>query len=190
MIYRLRVAEASASHMDSYRDAMAAAQAISDNRGYNFIAGFHGAPGWYCWHHQRNPRTPLQARIFLPWHRAYLQWLELALRDRVPAAAIPWWDWTVDQHIPAAFNARRLDGKPNPLSGSRAVVPNATPPIRRNTPRAPGANRGATLPTAGGSECRPEPVRLGNVFGSGRRSPRPGARLGRWRHGRCHDCRL
>jgi len=27
---------------------------ISDNRGYNYIAGFHGVPGWYCWHHQRN----------------------------------------------------------------------------------------------------------------------------------------
>ena len=148
MIYRLRVADAKAPHMSAYRDAMAAAQAISDNRGYNFIAGFHGAPGWYCWHHQANPRTPLQARIFLPWHRAYLQWLELALRDRVANAAIPWWDWTLDQRIPPAFNARRIDNKANPLNSSRAVVPNATPPIRHTTRRAPGANSQASLPTA------------------------------------------
>ena len=42
-----------------------AVQAISDNRGYNYIAGFHGAPGNYCCHHQVNPRTPLQVATFL-----------------------------------------------------------------------------------------------------------------------------
>jgi tyrosinase len=148
MIYRSRVAGANAAHMSTYREAMAAAQAINDNRGYNYIAGFHGAPGWYCWHHQANPRTPLQARVFLAWHRAYLLWLEFALRDRVASSAIPWWDWTVDRRIPAVFDARRIDNQPNPLYSSRAIVPNANPPIRHNTRRAPGANRAASLPTA------------------------------------------
>ncbi len=32
--------------------------------------------------------------MFLPWHRAYLYFFELALQDRVPEVAIPWWDWT------------------------------------------------------------------------------------------------
>ena len=44
MIYRLPVADATAPHMIAFRSAMAKAEAISDNRGYNFIAGFHGAP--------------------------------------------------------------------------------------------------------------------------------------------------
>jgi tyrosinase len=58
--------------MVAFREAMKQAEDIPDRRGYNHIAGFHGAPGEYCWHHQFNPRTPVQARLFLPWHRAYL----------------------------------------------------------------------------------------------------------------------
>jgi tyrosinase len=104
MVYRLEVSDQSATQMQAFQAALAAAQKRSDNESYNWIAGFHGAPGWYCWHHQINRRTPVQARLFLPWHRAYLWWLEQALQDRareLPAdirdldIALPWWDWTL-----------------------------------------------------------------------------------------------
>src|SRR5256885_9684558 len=98
MVYRLRVADAAAPHMVRFRDAMVRAEATSDNRGYNFIAGFHGAPGWYCWHHQQSRRTPTQARLFLPWHRAYLWHLEQTLQQLTGdmQVALPWWDYGVD----------------------------------------------------------------------------------------------
>jgi tyrosinase len=147
MVYRLRVSDPAAAHMALFRGALGQAQAITDNRGYNHIAGFHGAPDWYCWHHQINPRTPLQARLFLPWHRAYLWWLEQALQDLSAGAALPWWDWTQDRKVPSAYAQRTLDGQPNPLYGSRARVASANPPINRQTRRRPGANPAATLPT-------------------------------------------
>ena len=140
MVYRLRVAEPDTPHMTTFRAAMSASQAILDNRGYNHIAGFHGAPDWFCWHHQQNPRTPLQARLFLPWHRAYLWWLEQALKDIDENVALPWWDWTTDRRIPTAYGAPTVDGAANPLRKFRMRVPatqlNAA--INRNTRRSPG----------------------------------------------------
>jgi tyrosinase len=155
MVYRLEVGEESTPHMKAFRAAMAAAEDRSDNQGYNWIAGFHGAPGWYCWHHQFSPRTPLQARLFLPWHRAYLWWLEQALQDRavdLPEElsdvdiALPWWDWTAVPTIPPAYEAANAGGERNPLSGSQASVPSANPPIDHMTVRAPGSNPRARLP--------------------------------------------
>jgi tyrosinase len=130
-----------------FRDAMGEAEGLTDNRGYNYIAGFHGAPSWYCWHHQISRRTPLQARLFLPWHRAYLWWLEQALQDRRPGVALPWWDWTRRRQIPVAYMGRTVDNAPNPLYTTRALVPSATPPINRLTRRAPGALADVELPT-------------------------------------------
>ena len=52
----------------SYRQMMA----IRDNRGFQYLAGLHGVPSWYCWHHQQNARSAQQLQLFLPWHRAYL----------------------------------------------------------------------------------------------------------------------
>jgi tyrosinase len=147
MVYRLRTAPLVATHMTALSNALAQIQALNDNRGYNHIAGFHGAPNWYCWHHQFSRRTPVQARLFLPWHRAYLWWLEQALQDRVATAALPWWDWTRTRHIPAAYSPRRIEGKPNPLHSSRARVPRANPPINRQTRRQPGATPWVSLPT-------------------------------------------
>jgi tyrosinase len=66
---------------------------------------------------------------FLPWHRAYLASLENIIRDLSdrPDFALPYWDWTVQRQLPAAFAA----GTPrsNPL----------------NHPR-PGFSRTASLP--------------------------------------------
>ena len=47
--------------------------------------------------------------LFLPWHRAYLYFFELALQDQDPAHAVtlPWWDW--DYRLdPALRDSRRL----------------------------------------------------------------------------------
>jgi tyrosinase len=148
MVYRLPVAEAAAAHMVGFRQAMAQAEAIPDNRGYNHIAGFHGAPGQYCWHHQFSQRTPVQARLFLPWHRAYLWWLEQALQDLTPGLALPYWDWTDIAQIPGAYASAQIDGQPNPLLATRMFVPTAQPPLDRTTRRAPGRTPGVRLPTA------------------------------------------
>jgi tyrosinase len=149
MVYRLRVASSSAAHMSIFIKAMTALQARLDNKGYNYIAGLHGAPQWYCWHHQRSPRTPVQARLFLPWHRAYLLRLEQLMQDQVPNAALPWWDWTEDQKIPAAYSSATISGKSNPLRRFHMQIPKTTrnPAINRNTTRAPGQTPGARLPT-------------------------------------------
>jgi tyrosinase len=146
MVYRLPVAALTAPHMQRFIEAMRAVEAITDNRGYNFIAGFHGVPGNYCWHHQISRRTPLQARLFLPWHRAYLWWLEQALQDQTPDVSLPWWDWTTTRTVPAAFSTRSVDGKANPLAGSKITAPTASPPINRRTRRAAGRTPGARLP--------------------------------------------
>src|SRR5215212_1299628 len=146
MVYRLPVADAATPHMATFVDALRTIEGIADNRGYNYIAGFHGAPGNYCWHHQISRRTRLQARLFLPWHRAYLWWLEQALQDRVEDVALPWWDWTTVPRIPPAYAARRVANTANPLYATRAFVPSARPAINRRTRRAPGRNPGARLP--------------------------------------------
>ena len=150
MVYRLRVDATNLPHMTTFRTSMAALQSRLDNRGFNHIAGFHGAPGWYCWHHQNNPRTSLQARLFLPWHRAYLWWLEQAMRDIDDSVALPWWDWTRDRQIPDAYHAGSVDGQPNPLRRFRMRIPATSnnPAINRNTRRAPGSNPFGRLPTA------------------------------------------
>jgi tyrosinase len=155
MVYRPEVSDLSDPPMAAFAAAMAAAERRTDNESYNFIAGFHGSPAWWCWHHQVNRHTPLQARLFLPWHRAYLWWLEQALQDRadeLPAElqgvdiALPWWDWTRVPRIPASYED--LAGTQNPLASTRAWVPSANPPIDHITTRAPGMHPTARLPTA------------------------------------------
>jgi tyrosinase len=147
MVYRLPVRDAGKSHMVRFRRALDRAVEIDDNRGFNHIAGFHGAPDWYCWHHQFSRRSPVQTRLFLPWHRAYLWWLEQALQDLVDGVALPWWNWTAERKVPTAYAARNVSGKPNVLRSTRARVPTARPPINRRTRRAPGSNPLARLPT-------------------------------------------
>jgi tyrosinase len=129
-----------AAFRDSYRQMMA----ISDNRGYQVLAGRHGAPDWYCWHHQQNARSAQNMQLFLPWHRAYLYTWEMAMRDRVPGVTLPWWDWTLgpprQNGLPSIFTDRRgADGQPNPLLGFRINLPQTRPPIVHNTTRSPGA---------------------------------------------------
>ena len=98
-----------AGPLAALRGAFVDVQGLADERGYQHFAGLHGLP------------LPVQCEhgtdLFLPWHRAYLYLFERALQDRVPEAAVPWWDWTSagahEQGLPAPYAAARLaDGEP------------------------------------------------------------------------------
>jgi tyrosinase len=140
--YRRSIENMSSADLQNLRMAYSQMMTIRDNRGYNFFAGIHGVPGWYCWHHQRARRFNVALRLFLPWHRAYLYMFEQAARDTVPDAFIPWWDWRSEtshtEGIPRAFAEQDFDGQPNPLAKAHISVPNANPPTDRDTRRFPG----------------------------------------------------
>jgi len=149
MRYRLRVGASDSDAMISFAAAVARIQGIADNRGYNVIAGIHGAPFWYCWHHQFSRRSDVRAQVFLPWHRAYLHYLDLALNDFSDEGTIaqPWWDWTKTRDIPEAYSAASIGGGDNPLRRFRMNLDLPTGDIRRFTRRNPGGNPFAQLPT-------------------------------------------
>ena len=132
---RKNVATLTEADLASLRTALTAMESISDDRGYQHWAGIHGLPlPGYCVHSDAAgvlgnlPVGPL----FLPWHRAYLYFFELALQDQDPghAVTLPWWDWTTDpsqpSEIPAAYATETVDGQPNPLShGPIVAIPDA-----------------------------------------------------------------
>lgn len=144
--HRLNIDKLSAAELATFRAAMGGMMGISDDRGYNYQAGIHGLP------------LPISCDIahghpiFLPWHRAYLYFFELYLRDIQPNVTLPWWDWTADRHIPAAYKDRDVAGQPNPLFSAkvdpRAVQQGAGSGLGDVTRREPGADGSPPLPTA------------------------------------------
>jgi tyrosinase len=58
---------------------------------------------------------------FLPWHRAFLLMYERTVRQLTGHTdfALPYWDWTADRQLPAAFTQPTWNGKPNPLYESQ-----------------------------------------------------------------------
>ncbi|MGH6666042.1 MAG: tyrosinase family protein, partial [Pseudolabrys sp.] len=110
MAVRQNVANMSAADLDAFRNAIATAQGISDNRGYTHFAGLHGWPGGLCKH-----GDPL----FPPWHRAYLYMFEMSLRDLSGNRdiAFPWWDWTSDESHQVGVPAAYADTQ-SPLAGA------------------------------------------------------------------------
>ena len=140
MKYRLPVTDPSRDYMSAYIRAIRASKNVQDNRGFFHYAGIHGIPGRWCWHHQFSSRSNLTARIFLPWHRAYLHRLEKSLQDIDADTAIPWWDWTKPDGIPLAFNSESIDGELNPLFDSEVLLspPQVPNPISGRTSRNPG----------------------------------------------------
>ncbi|MDD5036093.1 MAG: tyrosinase family protein [Methylococcaceae bacterium] len=96
------------------RQAFAALQAIGDNRGYQYLAGIHGLPQYYCPH--GNP-------LFLIWHRPFVLMFEQALQAVSPGIALPYWDWASDraqnEGVPQIF-ADQIDT--DPVTGQQ--VPN------------------------------------------------------------------
>lgn len=117
---RRNVERLTPQQLTSLRQAFREAYGISDERGYAFHAGIHGLPlPSYCTH---------GSDLFLPWHRAYLYFFELALRDRVPGVTVPWWDWSSaasrQRGLPRPYSVRRVNGATNALH-SAAIPPEA-----------------------------------------------------------------
>lgn len=122
-----------AGQLEDLRAAIAAAQAIDDDRGFQSWAGIHGLPlPISCVHHRE---------LFLPWHRAYLYLFEKALQERVPGVTLPWWDWTADHAggIPDAYARKRAEGRKNPLFDSPIQPGGRERPGQARTTRNPGA---------------------------------------------------
>ena len=97
----------SAQELADFRRAVKQALALNDKRGFDYFASWHGVPFGWCQHHDP---------LFLPWHRAYLYWLELALQSEVPGVTLPWWDWSKDAAIPSAYSIAQADGEENVLA--------------------------------------------------------------------------
>jgi tyrosinase len=125
------------AEVDAFRDAYAQMQAITDNRGFAYFAQQHGDPNYFC---QHTTVATAPAYLFLPWHRAYLYYFELAMRSRVPSVSLPWWDWTLrpprQDGIPKIFADRTVaSGKPNPLYSFLVDADN--PPVHHQSTRRP-----------------------------------------------------
>jgi tyrosinase len=104
---RKSVLQLTPDELAAYRAAVAAMQALPDNRGWQYFAGWHGVPNFWCRH-----GDPL----FLPWHRSYMFHFEVALQEAAQDAdvTVPWWDWMVEPGLPAPFTESAQD---NPLLG-------------------------------------------------------------------------
>jgi tyrosinase len=107
--YRKSVDWLRGPQLAALRVAFVRSMALSDERGFDYWAGLHGLPlPTYCEHHNE---------LFLPWHRAYLYFFELTLKDLDRTVSLPWWDWTsAPAHrwgIPSAYT----DAGGNPLTG-------------------------------------------------------------------------
>jgi tyrosinase len=99
--------------LETYRKAVLAMKALpdSDGRSWTRQAQIH------------QTRCPHGNWFFLPWHRAYIHYFESICREVThdPDFALPYWNWTTDPQIPAAFW-----GSGNPLDHSRDIGPNDT----------------------------------------------------------------
>ena len=112
--YRKSVTALTADEITTLRTGITDMQGLSDDRGYGYWAGIHGLPlPISCTH-----GSPL----FLPWHRAYLYYVEQYLLDVMPAGtavSLPWWDWSTQAGIPASYADDTLpDGAANPLASA------------------------------------------------------------------------
>jgi hypothetical protein len=179
--FRRNADRLTAGQLGNLRAAFEAVYALADDRGYAHHAGIHGLPlPIGCDNAHGTP-------YFLPWHRAYLYFLERALRDRVQRAMLAWWDWRTGPQRPAqlpqAYRPRSVAGQPNPLSSARvsrlALEQGRRAGLRVGARTEPGD--AALLPRA--DEVRRVLARLPGLLVCARGPARPGARLGRRPHG-------
>jgi tyrosinase len=136
---RQNINRMSAAEVNRFRKAMKGLMERSDNRGYQFFAGWHGVPLDLCIHHEP---------MFLPWHRGYLYFFELALQEIDPGVTLPWWDWMTEPGVPEAFDTRKAEGRANPLY-SASIEPMGVrrqPGWPKKTRREPGGIQGPNAP--------------------------------------------
>ncbi len=150
--HRREATQLSPTQLALLRSAFKDVYAIADDRGYAHWAGIHGLPlPIGCDNAHGTP-------YFLPWHRAYLYFFELALRDRVADVALTWWNWQTDTlgqkpPLPAAYKVIRAGGKVNPLHSakvSKLALQQGTAQglnVTATTRRQPGAPGASPLPT-------------------------------------------
>jgi tyrosinase len=146
--FRPSVEKLSADQVNSLKQSIGAMAQLADDRGFQYFARLHGGPPRaYCkhgysdqWHQYHG------APLFLPWHRAYLHFFELAMQDRVPGVMLAWWNWTSPSShqsgIPSSY-----EGSDNPLA--RQPIAQGFPrpdKVPAETWRAPGSP--AHLPSA------------------------------------------
>jgi len=118
---RKSVYDLSDAEVLALRKAFAALQALSDNRGYQYVASVHGLNQYLCPHSE--PR-------FLIWHRPYVLMFEQALQSVSPAnpqLGLPYWDWTSEraqqEGIPAIFAARTYKAGKKTVSNPLYAAP-------------------------------------------------------------------
>lgn len=110
---RKNVDQLTPQELANLRQAISLAIPLNDTRGYEYFAGWHGVSLGWCQHHND---------LFLPWHRAYLYCLELALQDQVQGVTLPWWDWSTAGTIPDAYTVAQVDGQDNRLAPGNPVA--------------------------------------------------------------------
>jgi tyrosinase len=135
------------ANIGALRDAFAKMQALkaADNRSWIYWAEYHGFDRYDCWHHSGTGPPPARDYpydLFLPWHRAYLNYFEHVVREQNPEAIPPWWDWTSasshEEGIPRAYSEADINGGANPLaSGPMPKIPKEEDITR--TTRSPGS---------------------------------------------------
>jgi tyrosinase len=141
--YRKSAEKLRPDQLKALRNGFKAIKKLRDRNGFWHWAAVHGAPRDGC-EHSLNQFDSL----FLPWHRAYLYRLEIALQTKAPQCTLPWWDWPASRAraleagtsaIPPAFAEAEVDGEANPLVGSDLPpLPNEPPGWPDATERRPG----------------------------------------------------
>lgn len=116
-VLRPSVGKLSSAQLQALKDAIGAMAKLSDDRGFQYFARLHGGPPRaYCQHGYSDQWNRYHgAPLFLPWHRAYLHFLELAMQDRVPGVTLAWWDWTSPTSHTAGVPVG-YEGAGNPLA--------------------------------------------------------------------------
>jgi tyrosinase len=131
MAIRKSVRNLLSNELADLRQALGSMMNISDNRGYEYMAGIHGIPQGKCKHGESGTEPDPNFRLFLPWHRAYLYWFEKYLQDAGGDSniTVPWWDWSSDlsrsEGIPKAYSDEIVDGNKNPLFSYHVKLPDS-----------------------------------------------------------------
>ena len=148
-VYKLNDGQAEALRAAVKQMVDISVQAPGDNRGWWAYAGKHGYPDFLCKH--SNDFNDW-AKLFLPWHRAYLYRIELQMQTFSPRATLPWWDWPASRDlggtgIPPLYGDEQVGGSDNPLFAAPAPPP-IDPSTTFRSPRPPDAPGQSGLPTA------------------------------------------